>query len=52
MLTIRLLAAEKMAGLPAVLLQSCLTLSYLWTVTCLAFVSMGLSRQEYWSVLS
>ena len=32
----------------AKLLQSCLTVS-LWTVACQAPLSMGFSRQEYWS---
>ena len=31
--------------------QSCLTLSDPWTVACQALLSMGFSRQEYWSVL-
>ena len=33
------------------LLQLCLTLCDPMTVTCLASLSMGLSRQEYWSGL-
>ena len=36
-------------------LQSCLTLcnpmDYLWTIACQAPLSMGFSRQEYWSGL-
>ena len=32
-------------------LQSCLTLLSLWTVACHAPLSMGFSRQEYWSGL-
>ena len=36
----------------AKLLQSCLTLETLWTVACQAPLSMGFSRQEYWSRLS
>ena len=32
-------------------LQSCLTLATLWTVACQAPLSMGFSRQEYWSRL-
>ena len=35
----------------AKLLQSCLTLCTLWTVACWAPLSMGFSRQEYWSGL-
>ena len=35
----------------AQLLQSCLTLCNLWTVTHQAPLSMGFSRQEYWSGL-
>ena len=35
----------------AKLLQSCLTLCMLWTVACWAPLSMGFSRQEYWSGL-
>ena len=31
--------------------QSCLTLATPWTVTCQAPLSMGFSRQEYWSGL-
>ena len=31
--------------------KSCLTLATPWTVTCQAPLSMGLSRQEYWSGL-
>ena len=30
----------------------CLTLAILWTVACQAPLSMGFSRQEYWSGLS
>ena len=32
-------------------LQSCLTLETPWTVACQAPLSMGFSRQEYWSGL-
>ena len=32
-------------------LQSCLTLCNLWAVACQAPLSMGFSRQEYWSEL-
>jgi len=32
-------------------LQSCLTLLTLWTRACQAPLSMGFSRQEYWSGL-
>ena len=32
-------------------LQSCPTLCNLWTVTCQSPLSMGFSRQEYWSEL-
>ena len=32
-------------------LQSCLTLCNLWTIACQAPLSMGFSRQEYWSGL-
>ena len=32
-------------------LQSCLTLVTPWTVACQAPLSMGFSRQEYWSGL-
>ena len=36
--------------LRAKLLQSCLTLfETLWTVVCQASLSMGSSREEYWS---
>ena len=35
----------------AKLLQACPTLSTLWTVACQAPLSMGSSRQEYWSGL-
>ena len=31
--------------------KSCLTLETLWTVACQAPLSVGFSRQEYWSVL-
>ena len=31
--------------------KSCLTLVTLWTVECQALLSMGFSRQEYWSGL-
>ena len=31
--------------------KSCLTLATTWTVTCLAPLSVGFSRQEYWSGL-
>ena len=31
--------------------KSCLTLASPWTVTCQAPLSMGISRQEYWSGL-
>ena len=31
--------------------QSCLTLSVLWSVACQVPLSMGFSRQEYWSGL-
>ena len=31
--------------------QSCLTLASPWTVACQAPLSMGFSRQEYWSGL-
>ena len=31
--------------------KSCLTLSIPWTVACQAPLSMGFSRQEYWSGL-
>ena len=31
--------------------KSCLTLATLWTVTCQAPLSVGFSRQEYWSGL-
>jgi len=31
--------------------KSCLTLATLWTVACQAPLSMGFSRQEYWSGL-
>ena len=33
-------------------IKSCLTLSTPWTVACQAPLSMGFSRQEYWSGLS
>ena len=32
--------------------KSCLTLVTSWTVTCQAPLSMGFTRQEYWSGLS
>ena len=32
--------------------KSCPTLATLWTVACQAPLSMGISRQEYWSRLS
>ena len=35
----------------AKLLQLCPTLCLLWTVACQAPLSMGFSRQEYWSGL-
>ena len=35
----------------AKLLQSCLTLGVPWTVTCQPSLSMGFSRQDYWSGL-
>ena len=31
--------------------KSCLTLEIPWTVACQAPLSIGFSRQEYWSVL-
>ena len=31
--------------------KSCPTLATLWTVACQALLSMGFSRQEYWSGL-
>ena len=31
--------------------KSCLTLAILWAVACQAPLSMGFSRQEYWSGL-
>ena len=31
------------------MLQSCPTLAILWTVACQALLSMGFSKQEYWS---
>ena len=31
--------------------KSCMTLATPWTVVCQAPLSMGLSRQEYWSGL-
>ena len=31
--------------------KSCPTLATLWTVACQAPLSMGFSRQDYWSVL-
>ena len=31
--------------------KSCLTLAILWAVACQAPMSMGFSRQEYWSGL-
>ena len=34
------------------LLQSCLLFATLWTVACQAPLSMGFSRQEYWSGLA
>ena len=37
--------------MPAMLLQSCLTLVTPWTVACQAPLFMGFSRQEYWSGL-
>ena len=33
-------------------IKSCLTLATPWTVACQAPLSMGFSRQEYWSGLS
>ena len=33
------------------IVKSCLTLGTLWTVECQALLSMGFSRQEYWSGL-
>ena len=42
--------SEVFSVLRAKLLQSCLTLfETLWTVVCQASLSMGFSRQEYWS---
>ena len=35
----------------ALVTQSCLTLATPWTVTCQAPLSVGFSRQEYWSEL-
>ena len=32
--------------------KSCLTLAIPWTIACQAPLSMGLSRQEYWSGLT
>ena len=39
---------EVVGGLVA---KSCLTLETLWTIACQAPLSMGFSRQEYWSGL-
>ena len=38
-------------GGDGVVAKSCLTLAIPWTVTCQAPLSMGFSRQEYWSGL-
>ena len=35
----------------AKLLQLCMTVVTLWTIACQASLSMGFSRQEYWSGL-
>ena len=35
-----------------VIAKSCLTLVTPWTIACQAPLSMGFSRQEYWSELS
>ena len=45
-------ASQATDSLHAKSLQSCLTLATLWTVVCQAPLSMGFSRQEYWSGLS
>ena len=37
--------------LPRSVVKSCLTLVIPWTVACQAPLSMGFSRQEYWSEL-
>ena len=38
-------------GAGALISKSCLTLMTPWTVACQASLSMGFSRQEYWSGL-
>ena len=38
-------------GAGALISKSCLTLMTPWTVACQAPLSMGFSRQEYWSGL-
>ena len=39
-------------GVGGLVSKSCLTLAILWTVACQSPLSMGFSRQEYWSGLS
>ena len=43
--------SELLLVVVAKLLQSCLTLCDPWTIACQAPLSMGFSRQEYWSWL-
>ena len=40
------------SGSGGLVAKSCLTLATSWTVACQAPLSMGFSRQEYWSGLS
>ena len=45
------IATEEMGGGGCVVAQSCLTLATPWTVACQTPLSMGFSRQDYWSGL-
>ena len=42
---------REMGGGGGLVAKSCLTLATPWTVACQAPLSMGFSRQEYWSGL-
>ena len=42
---------SSMYGVGGLITQSCPTLATPWTVACQAPLSMGFSRQEYWSGL-
>ena len=47
-----LLYSPTLTSMVVVIAKSCLTLVTPWTIACQAPLSMGFSRQEYWSELS